>query len=110
MSDYKTLKGIQINVVDSDPSNLFQGQIWYNSSSEKLKVRNTAAGVWTTGGTTNFVTTTAGSCGTQTLALMVAGHKSGNAACTDVESWNGTAWTEMMGAAGSGLAVIKGES
>ena len=74
MSDYKTLKGIQINVVDSDPSNLFQGQIWYNSSSETLKVRNLGAGAWTTGGTTNFATTTAGSAGTQTAGLITGGY------------------------------------
>ena len=37
MADYKAIRGFTIHTVDGDPSNLVAGQVWYNSSSKKVK-------------------------------------------------------------------------
>ena len=37
MTTYKEIKGTQIEVLESDPSNPVEGQVWYNSTSNVLK-------------------------------------------------------------------------
>ena len=49
MSDFRTLKGLFIKHVSSDPSNLIEGQIWYNTTSNALKFAS-LSGAWTSGG------------------------------------------------------------
>jgi hypothetical protein len=46
MTDYINIKGQNIEVVASDPSNPTLGQIWYNSTSQTLKGQGFAAGSW----------------------------------------------------------------
>jgi hypothetical protein len=46
MTDYINIKGQNIEVVASDPSNPTSGQIWYNSTSQTLKGQGFAAGSW----------------------------------------------------------------
>ena len=43
MAAYKSIVGQKIKKVTSDPSNPIEGQMWYNSSTGKLKVRLTVA-------------------------------------------------------------------
>ena len=40
MATYKEIKGTQIEVLASDPSNPVEGQVWYNSTSNVLKGSN----------------------------------------------------------------------
>jgi len=37
MADYQDIKGFTIPVLSSDPSNPVEGEIWYNSTSNKIK-------------------------------------------------------------------------
>ena len=37
MATYKEIHGTNIEVVSSDPSNPVNGQVWYNSTDQKLK-------------------------------------------------------------------------
>ena len=48
MSDFKTLKGLYIKHRSSDPSNLIEGEIWYNTTTQTLKVAP-QIGTWATG-------------------------------------------------------------
>ena len=49
MTTYKEIKGTQIEVVSSDPSNPVEGQVWYNTTSNELKGQVvTTAGSWAT--------------------------------------------------------------
>ena len=52
MSNYKTLKGLFIKHVSSDPSNLIEGQIWYNTTTQVLKVAPQITS-WASGGDMN---------------------------------------------------------
>ena len=38
MAVYKTEHGFQIKSRSSDPSNLYEGEIWYNTTTQTLKV------------------------------------------------------------------------
>ena len=44
MAEYKQLHGTNIETVSSDPSNPVNGQVWYNSTSQALKVIMVALG------------------------------------------------------------------
>ena len=55
MTTYKEIKGTQIEVLASDPSNPVEGQVWYNSTSNVLKGQAaTTAGAWATGGNLKY--------------------------------------------------------
>ena len=40
MATYKGIHGGKIEVVSSDPSNPYTGQVWYNTSTNTLKFYN----------------------------------------------------------------------
>jgi len=94
MADYKEIKGFKIQNVSSDPSNLTGGQIWYNSTTATLKGYSKAggipAGVWSAGGTMNDGRPTGADFGS-----LTAGVAAGGGGATDVEEYNGTAWTSV---------------
>ena len=79
MATYKEIKGTQIEVLASDPSNPVEGQVWFNSTSNVLKGQSaTSAGSWATGGNVNTARSQAGVGG--------AGDKS--SASNSTEEWN----------------------
>jgi len=49
MSTYPEIKGFRVEILAADPSNLVDGQIWYNTTSGTLKIYN--------GSTTRTITT-----------------------------------------------------
>ena len=55
MATYKEIKGTEIEVLASDPSNPVEGQVWYNSTSNVLKgqAATSTVGAWATGGSLN---------------------------------------------------------
>ena len=53
MATYKEIFGTNIEVVSSDPSNPVEGQIWYNTSTNKVKGFIVSVGSWATGGALN---------------------------------------------------------
>tara|TARA_R110001599_G_scaffold29937_1_gene101432 strand:- start:6 stop:1139 length:1134 start_codon:yes stop_codon:yes gene_type:complete len=114
MATYKEIKGTQIEVLASDPSNPVEGQVWFNSTSNVLKGEAaTAAGSWATGGTLNTGRESGGSqnIGSAPHSALVAGN-GGPPASGITELYNGSAWTEVnnlntvrYGAAGSGTTT-----
>ena len=93
MSDFKTLKGLYIKHISSDPPSPIEGQIWYNTSSKTLKVAPLIS-AWSAGGALN-TGRSPGGLGIQTAALAVSGPTSSPANGTEVESYDGTSWTEV---------------
>ena len=69
MSDFKTLKGLFIKHVSSDPSNLIEGQIWYNTTTQTIKVAP-MLGAWAAGENLPQVSARLACCGTQTAGLI----------------------------------------
>ena len=77
MSDFKTLKGLFIKHVSSDPSNLIEGQIWYNTTSQTIKVAPAIA-AWAAGGNLTTARYMLAGCGTQTAGLTAGGYTGSN--------------------------------
>ena len=89
MSDFKTLKGLYIKHRSSDPSNLIEGEIWYNTTTQTLKVAP-QIGTWATG--TSCSDAKRGrlrSFGIQTAAVVAGGFPT----VADSEEYNGSSWT-----------------
>lgn len=91
MADYFDIFGQKVQYLSSDPSNLTEGQVWYNSTSNTAKVEGYASASWATGGTfTNARYLNAGA-GTQTAGLMWGGRNI--PIYSDTQEYNGTSWT-----------------
>ena len=96
MATYKEIRGTQIEIVATDPSNPVEGQVWYNTTSNVLKGQAaTAAGAWASGVNINTARGgRPGGGGTATAALMFGGEP-GTAYVALTESWDGSSWTEV---------------
>ena len=54
MSTYYGVKGQKVQGISSDPTNLTTGQIWYNSSTQVIRVRTVlGSNAWATGNSLN---------------------------------------------------------
>ena len=93
MATYKEIRGTNIEVLSSDPSNPVEGQVWFNSTSNVLKGQAaTTASAWATGGTLNTARQLGQSgAGTRDSALVAGGEPDTG----KTEEYNGTAWTEV---------------
>ena len=94
MANYRNIHGINIETVTSNPNNPANGQVWYNSTDQKLRGNaQTTAGAWAT---SNDINTTRGRLagdGTQDSAVIFGGHHPGSK--NETEVYNGTSWTEV---------------
>ena len=74
MSEYKKIHGIHIQALASDPSNLGSGQVWYNTTSNQLKITAVSTtGSWATGGNMGTGRYNLAGAGTQTAGLAFGG-------------------------------------
>ena len=84
--------------VAGNPPSPSDGDVWYNSSTYKLRVRGVAAstGSWASGGTLNQGRKGLGlgTLGTQAAAIAISGDAPPGTIYTNVEYYNGSAWTE----------------
>ena len=93
MANYKDIHGINIETVTSNPDNPANGQVWYNSTDQKLRANaQTTAGAWSTGGSVNAARQLPFGAGSQTAGLMAGGNPGSTASN---ELYNGTSWTEV---------------
>ena len=91
MATYKEIKGTQIEVLASDPSNPVEGQVWYNSTSNVLKGQAaTTVGAWATGGSLNTARFYLAGAGASNSSGLAFGGRPYTAA---TESYDGSTWT-----------------
>jgi len=96
MATYKEIKGTNIEVLASDPSNPVEGQVWFNSTSNVLKGQAaTAAGAWSSAPALNTGRQEMGGNGTTTSALAYGGSTGSSYQVTNTELYNGSSWTEV---------------
>ena len=92
MSDFKTLKGLFIKHVSSDPSNLIEGQIWYNTTTLQLKIAP-EIGAWASEGNLTEERIAGGGFGTSTAAAVAGGATGApTTAIQNTEEYNGSSW------------------
>ena len=90
MTIYKTSQGFRIKSVSSDPANVKEGQIWYNSSTKKIKVGPTI-GAWASSNNMNRGSRFGGGLGTQTAMVKCSGPGQENS----TEEYDGSSWTNV---------------
>jgi len=102
MANYKDIHGINIETVASNPDNPANGQVWYNSTDQKLRANSqTTAGVWASAPALNTGRQECGGNGTTTSALLYGGSTYSPAISdtvyqiTNTELYNGSSWTEV---------------
>tara|TARA_R110002051_G_scaffold7533_2_gene33897 strand:+ start:2311 stop:3264 length:954 start_codon:yes stop_codon:yes gene_type:complete len=94
VTGYNTIKGLKVKYLSADPSNLEDAQVWYNSTTAKLRVANIlGTGSWASGGAVNTARPTA-SAGTQAANVIFGGNPPAGATAA-VEEYNGSSWTEV---------------
>ena len=93
MATYKEINGTNIQVVSSDQSNPLEGQLWYNTSTNKVKGFLNSSGSWATSGDLNQARMLLAGSGTQTAGLAMGGESPPNQ--TNTETYNGSNWTEV---------------
>ena len=76
-----------------------EGQMWYNSAADALKVYGTGGGIstaaWASGGNLNDGRSSLTGIGIQTATVAVSGQDTATTVIASVEEYNGTAWTEV---------------
>jgi hypothetical protein len=94
MAVYKTEHGFQIKSRSSDPSNLYEGEIWYNTTTQTLKV-SPLIEAFASGGNLPQGIARGHTAGTQTAALMHHGTLGGGDQPNDNKTfeYDGSSWT-----------------
>jgi len=92
MANYKDLHGFEIKHRSSDPSSPLEGEIWYNTTSQKLKLTPRIS-AWSSGA--NLGTARYGSgFGFTQEAAGIAGVAGSPGALGNMELYDGSSWTE----------------
>ena len=92
MATYYGTYGQKVQYLASDPSDPQIGQVWYNSTSATLKVRQSVAvNTWATGGNINTTRRNLAGFGTQTAGVIAGGFVPPSSTAT--EKYDGTTWT-----------------
>ena len=94
MSDYKEIHGQTIQTVSSDPSNPLDGQVWFNSTTKKIKLNKLySSGSWASGAALGTARNRASGAGTQTAAACLGGDTGPPVKSALTEHYDGTSWT-----------------
>ena len=98
MSEYKGIKGFQVQTRTEDPgpTEAQAGDFYYNSSTGQFKTINeggVSIGTWASGGNLNDARSQIGGVGTQTAAICIGGNTPPETA--NVETYDGSSWTEV---------------
>jgi len=119
VATYYDIFGQKVQYISSDPANLTEGQVWYNSTSNTAKVQAySASGVWSTGGALPGGIYGNSGAGTTTAGLSIGGGTGPVPSyISTVNQYDGSSWTSapslpfsysLGGAAGSQTTAIAG--
>ena len=92
MTTYKGIKGLSLQTIAGDPTNLAVGDLWYDSVAKKVQGAKIPAGTWASGGDLNAARMFGIAVGTQTAGLVASGEAA--TIITNSEEYNGSAWAE----------------
>ena len=101
MSEYKGIKGFQVQTRTEDPTptEVQTGDFYYNSSTGQFKTVNTGGaplGTWASGGNVNTQKSSGQGAGaSHTSAIIWSGEGPSTATRAQTESYDGTSWTEV---------------
>tara|TARA_B100000900_G_scaffold403005_1_gene409514 strand:- start:2432 stop:3442 length:1011 start_codon:yes stop_codon:yes gene_type:complete len=94
MATLRDIKGDLVEKRSANPDNPQLGDIWYRTDTGNVQLRlNLSA--WATGGTMNTARELGASIGTAHNASIVGAGYNGSTHVNNVESYDGTSWTEI---------------
>ena len=96
MANYRAIKGYMVQSLSSDPSNIFTGQIWCNTTLGKFRgVKE--VGAWSSGGNINIARAnhSGARAAPSTAAQIAGGQTPPNTEKDETEQYDGTSWTEV---------------
>tara|TARA_R110002020_G_scaffold85105_1_gene210212 strand:- start:1542 stop:2561 length:1020 start_codon:yes stop_codon:yes gene_type:complete len=94
MADYKAIKGLTIQTVSGDPPSPLLGQMWYNSTTGKLRSGVSQAAAWATGGLLTNRRYSMMGAGDKTAGLGFGGYFVPSVRAF-TEKYDGSSWTEV---------------
>lgn len=95
MATYQDIKGLKVKFLSADPSTIVEGHVWYNSTSDTLKVGQPIAAAWSTAASVNNPTGQNGCFGTPTAGVTCGGRTPPGLMENWTEEFNGTACTAV---------------
>jgi len=94
VATYYDIFGQKVQYLSSDPANIAEGQVWYNSTSNTLKLESLVPGSWASIPNLNTTTGQRGGAGITSAALAYGGDPSSPSLTTNAsEEYNGSTWT-----------------
>jgi len=93
MADYINIKGNNIPIRASDPSNPILGEIWYNSTTNLLKGQGFDSGSWSSGTSIPSARFNMASAGTATAGIIAGGELAPGTRTGETQYFDGTTWT-----------------
>jgi len=95
VATYYDIFGQKVQYLSSDPANLTEGQVWYNSTSNTAKVEGFQTAAWATGGVYPTNSSTMSGAGTQTAAIAFGGrvYPGPNGPTNISATYDGSSWT-----------------
>ena len=95
MTVLKEVRGDTVQVLATDPTDLVEGQVWYNSTSQAFKATvYGSTGAWSSGGNLGTARSSLSGAGTQTAGLAFGGVSLSPSITyqASTEEYNGTSW------------------
>ena len=105
MATYYDIFGQKVQYLSSDPSNVVEGQVWYNSTGKVGKVQGFQSAAWSSGGAMSGGSGDGGmaKAGSQTAFLASMGSPG---ARNDTEEYDGSSWSNAPTTPYSASGVI----
>ena len=97
MSEYKGIKGFQVQTRTEDPSEGIAGDFYYNSTTGQFKTVNTGGapiGSWSSGGNMNTSRGGGAMAGLSTAAMIAGGSNATVSYLNSHEQYDGSSWAE----------------
>jgi len=95
VATYYDIFGQKVQYISSDPSDVVEGQVWYNSTTNVAKVQGFNPGAFSSGPALNTATRAMFGGGTQTAAIKINGANPGTNYSSNVEEYDGSSWSEV---------------
>jgi len=92
VATYYDIFGQKVQYLSSDPANLTEGQVWYNSTSNTAKFEGFGTAAFSSGGNLNTAQYDLSGTGVLTAQVQAGGYN-GSSRTALTENYDGTSWT-----------------
>ena len=96
MAGYNEIRGLRVKYLSADPANAENGQVWYNSTSGKLRVQGIGSSAWSSASPmANGREFGSSGIGTQAANIVAGGYIYSPGRTAQAEEYNGSGWENI---------------